>query len=438
MTLHFNDGWYYSPEFSEEMIFWSTAEAKRLQRVRLPHTVRELPLSYLNEQDYQMVSAYLHPLTVPESWEGKRVLLHFGAAAHEATIYCNGLPVCTHRCGYTAFTAELTEHLRPGEENLIAVRLDSRESLDQPPFGHVIDYLTYGGLYRGVTLEIAERSRISDVFIHADHRGETRMEIRVENPGSLRLTGRVLGPDGKRLGRLDGRACHSHYRMAVPRPPVWSIDTPNLCTLELELRDGEQILDRRSVRFGFRTVFFGDEGFFLNGEYVKLRGLNRHQSWPYIGYAAPDRAQALDADILKYELGCNIVRTSHYPQSHAFVSRCDEIGLLVFTEIPGWQHIGGEKWQDLCVENVREMVTEYRNHPSIILWGVRINESADCDELYRRTNAMAHSLDPSRPTGGVRNFKKRTSTPTTTLSTAAQMPAASRKSGSPPTWPRAI
>ena len=158
------------------------------------------------------------------------------------------------------------------------------------------------------------------------------------------------------------------------------------------------------MRFGFRRVEFRPDGFYLNEKRVQLRGLDRHQSWPYMGYAAPARAQRLDADILKYELGCNAVRTSHYPQSHHFINRCDEIGLLVFTEIPGWQHIGGESWKAQALENTREMVLQWRNHPSIFLWGVRINESADDDELYRKTNEIAHQLDPTRPTGGVRNF----------------------------------
>ncbi len=406
MTLHFNDGWYFTPEFSQDLLSFTTEQATALEPVRIPHTVRELPLNYFSEKDYQMVSGYLHPLEVPAQWQGKRILLHFGAAAHEATVYCNGVEILRHRSGYTAFTAELTPHLRFGESNLIALRLDSRESLDQPPFGNVIDYLTYGGLYRAVTLEIAEASRISDLFIHARHTGESCMQISVENPGELRLSGEITGPDGSILGRLDGRASHRDYKITIPNPPVWELDAPRLCALTVRLTDGDSVLGEKSVRFGFRTIDFRADGLYLNDERIQLRGLNRHQCWPYIGYAAPDRAQALDADILKFELGCNVVRTSHYPQSHAFVSRCDEIGLLVFTEIPGWQHIGGADWKDQAVENVREMVSEYRNHPSIFIWGVRINESADDDSLYQRTNAMAHSLDPSRPTGGVRNFRK--------------------------------
>ena len=118
------------------------------------------------------------------------------------------------------------------------------------------------------------------------------------------------------------------------------------------------------------------------------------------------RGQEEDALILKNELGVNAVRTSHYPNSAHFINKCDEIGLLVFTEIPGWQHIGDKNWQDQAITNVKEMVIEYRNHPSIFIWGVRINESLDNDDFYTKTNNLCRKLDHTRPTGGVRNFKK--------------------------------
>ena len=118
-------------------------------------------------------------------------------------------------------------------------------------------------------------------------------------------------------------------------------------------------MDERIDRIGFRRAEFKKDGFYLNGKKIKLRGLNRHQSYPYVGYAMPKSMQQLDADILKRELGVNAVRTSHYPQSHYFIERCDEIGLLVFTEIPGWQHIGDAAWKDQAVENVRDMVKQY-------------------------------------------------------------------------------
>jgi beta-galactosidase len=161
-----------------------------------------------------------------------------------------------------------------------------------------------------------------------------------------------------------------------------------------------------SCRIGFREAHFTDHGFELNGKVIKLRGLNHHQTFPYVGQAMPARAQKRDAYILKKELKINIVRTSHYPQSPHFLNACDELGLLVLEEIPGWQHIGDQAWQDLAVDNVRRMVRRDWNHPSIILWGVRINESRDNHDFYVRTNAAAHELDPSRPTGGIRYFQE--------------------------------
>ncbi len=389
MKLHLNDNWYFTEHWSEALL---TSYAGLLP-VRLPHTVKEVPLNYFSERDYEMVCGYVRPLEIPADWSGKRVFVTFGAAGHEATVYCNGRELTRHRCGYTAFTVELTEQLRFGAQNLLTVKLDTRESLDQPPFGGVIDYLCFGGLYRAVTLEVTPKQRIEDLFVQADHLGNCRIEAQADGP----IRGSIFGPDGSRLADFRGEGT-----IFVPNAPVWDLEQPNLCRLVAELDSGAVY----ETQFGFRTVDFRADGLYLNEKRIQLRGLNRHQSWPYLGYAVPDRAQALDADILKFELGCNVVRTSHYPQSHAFVRRCDEIGLLVFTEIPGWQHIGGGDWQAVCLENVREMVTESRNHPSIFIWGVRINESQDCDALYEKTNALAHALDPSRPTGGVRYLQK--------------------------------
>ena len=137
---------------------------------------------------------------------------------------------------------------------------------------------------------------------------------------------------------------------------------------------------------------------------IKLHGLDRHQTFPYVGQAMPARVQRQDAKILRHDLHCNIVRTSHYPQSRHFLDACDELGLLVLEEIPGWQHIGPVPWQDVAVDNVHRMVRRDWNHPSIVLWGVRINESKDDHDFYVRTNAVAHALDKGRQTGGIRNF----------------------------------
>ena len=372
--------------------------------VRLPHTVQELPLHYADHNLYQMICGYRKKLEVTEEMRGKRLFLQFDGAAHIATVYVNGRELAQHRTGYTAFRVEITDAVRMGE-NFIAVKLDTTENPAVPPFGFVIDYLTYGGLYREVWLDVREKSLISDLYITTPTTESAHLEITAENAENCQYIVEILDESG--MVMLKKKTLDTNLDMEVPGVKPWSCEEPNryLCRVSL-VRSGE-ILDIQAVKFGFRTAEFRENGFFLNGKAVFLRGLNRHQCWPYMGYAVPESLQREDARILKEELGCTIVRTSHYPQSRHFIDECDRLGLLVFTEIPGWQHVGEDAaWREQCVENTREMVLQYRNHPSIIVWGVRVNESQDCDELYRLTNGVAHALDPSRATTGVRFMEK--------------------------------
>ena len=372
--------------------------------VSLPHTCRETSYDYFDESVYQMVCGYRKRLAVPAEWANKRIFLWIGAAGHSAEVYADGVKLGEHHCGYTAFCVELTGALRFGGETELTVRVDSRESQNIPPFGHIIDYMTYGGLYREVWLEVVEQTYIEDVFVRPAGDGTLQSTVTLSGKPREGLTLRQRVEETSVSTPVSGR--ETEFSFLVPNAKRWDIDAPNLYTLVTELWEGDALLDRLETRFGFRDIEFRADGFYLNGRKVKLRGLNRHQSWAYVGYAMPRSMQRLDADILKNELGCNAVRTSHYPQSSHFIERCDELGLLVFTEIPGWQHLGDEAWKEQAVRNTEDMVRQYRNHPSIILWGVRINESQDDDALYTRTNAAAHALDPTRPTGGVRYLKK--------------------------------
>lgn len=391
MDIAFNNDWLFTENFD--------AGFDEAVSVRLPHTAKEIPYNYINCRDYQMVCGYRKIFTAPGDWQGKKLILRFDGAAHEATVFCNGERVGYHACGYTAFCVDITDLVRLGGENVIDVRLDTRESLNIPPFGFVIDYLCYGGLYREVTLEVKEPEYIKEVLIENTGLREIRVRIASEC-GSLVTD--IVDNSGAVISSAVGKA----FELNVPEAELWSVDSPALYTARVRaMRDGECV-DEKRLRFGFRTVIFKSDGFYLNGERLKIRGLNRHQSYAYVGYAMPRSVQELDAEILKNELGVNAVRTSHYPQSQHFISRCDELGLLVFTEIPGWQHIGDEDWKRQAVKNTDEMVRQYMHHPSIMLWGVRINESQDCDELYRRTNAVAHTLDSGRQTSGVRYIEK--------------------------------
>lgn len=391
MDIAFNNDWLFTENFD--------AGFDEAVSVRLPHTAKEIPYNYINCRDYQMVCGYRKIFTAPGDWQGKKLILRFDGAAHEATVFCNGERVGYHACGYTAFCVDITDLVRLGGENVIDVRLDTRESLNIPPFGFVIDYLCYGGLYREVTLEVKEPEYIKEVLIENTGLREIRVRIASE-------CGSVVTDIVDNSGAVISSAVGKAFELNVPEAELWSVDSPALYTARVRAMRGGECVDEKSIRFGFRTVKFKSDGFYLNGERLKIRGLNRHQSYAYVGYAMPRSVQELDAEILKNELGVNAVRTSHYPQSQHFISRCDELGLLVFTEIPGWQHIGDEDWKRQAVKNTDEMVRQYMHHPSIMLWGVRINESQDCDELYRRTNAVAHTLDSGRQTSGVRYIEK--------------------------------
>lgn len=393
MKIDLNNDWIYNDDFNA---------LPDGEEIRIPHTVALTPFHYFDESVYQKVSGYIKYFKALKAWKDKRVFLHFDGVAHEATVYVNGLLCGVHSCGYTAFEYDITDYINLNATNEIRVQVDSRESINIPPFGFVIDYMTYGGIYREVSLEIREKCYISDVYVRATAAGSVFTDVTFDGGDKDQEFGIIIleKETGKELARLPGKKGYAAISK-VPGYRKWDIDNPNLYILRVESQ-----YDVKEVTFGFRDSEFRSDGYYLNGKKVTIMGLNRHQSYPYVGYAMPSSMQRLDADILKYELGVNAVRTSHYPQSQHFIDRCDEIGLLVFTEIPGWQHIGDAKWKEQAVKNVEEMVLQYRNHPSIILWGVRINESVDDDELYRKTNETARRLDAYRPTSGVRYLKK--------------------------------
>ena len=423
--LYLNDDWLFTEQFEDSLMAPEYPE-NTLQPVRLPHTCKETPFHYFDESLYQMVSGYRRHLLIPKDWQGKRIQLTFEGAAHDSTVFCNGKKVGEHHCGYTAFTVDLTDNVLYGQDNLLCVRLDSRENLNVPPFGYVIDYMTYGGIYRDVRLEVKEKVSLSDIFVH------TAIDFR-SSPVTAQITSEITLTESddnvtirqyympkstaavqKSWSLLCEQtvstdvSCDKEFSLTatITAPLLWDTEEANLYILKTQLYQDNMLLDETETTFGIREAVFKKDGFYLNGRKLRIRGLNRHQSFPYVGYAMPKSMQRLDADLLKKELGLNAVRTSHYPQSHYFLERCDELGLLVFTEFPGWQHIGDDSWKAQAVANAEDMIRQYRNHPSIILWGIRINESPDDDAFYEKTNAVAHKLDPSRPTGGVRAMKK--------------------------------
>ena len=401
-----NRNWRFLPRAGKEALD-PAFDDTRAERVTLPHTNVRLPWHSFDDRIYEFVSVYRRHFKPVAAWRGKRVFVDFDGAMTAATVAVNGHVFDEHKGGYTPFSLELTEHLKWDADNVLAVLLDSTERADIPPFGGRIDYLTFGGIYREVRLRVVPGTFIENVFVRP---------IRVlDSDRGLQIRCMLNGPaQGTKLSAelcdkdrvvARGEAAPGSTDISIEHVggvELWDLRNPKLYEVHTKLtaRDGSN--DEYVVRTGFRDAQFTPDGFMLNGKRVKLRGLNRHQTFPFVGGAMPARVQRKDADILRHDLRCNFMRTSHYPQSPAFLDRCDEIGLLVLEEIPGWQHIGDQAWQDLAVRNVGDMIRRDWNHPSIVLWGVRINESQDNHDFYTRTNAAAHSLDETRQTGGIR------------------------------------
>jgi beta-galactosidase len=383
-------------------------------RVTIPHTNKLLPWHGFDDKEYQFVSLYRRHFKIPAGLTGRRVFVDFGGVMTAATVTINGQKLGEHRGGYTAFSFELTPHINWRGDNVLAVEVDSTERNDIPPFGGEIDYLTFGGIYRDVALRVVPTTFIENVFakpvnVLSDNRSvDVRCYLDGQGAGTgprklvaeLRDGNRVISTET--LSVALGASHHDIQLTNLGAIELWSVDHPRLYQVRVSLFDGDSLTDEYEMRIGFREARFTPDGFLLNGRHFKLRGLNRHQTYPFVGQAMPARVQRRDAWILRRDLKCNTVRTSHYPQSPHFLDACDELGLLVFEEIPGWQHIGDQGWKDLSVQYVEAMIRRDWNHPSIILWGVRVNESRDDHDFYTRTNQVAHALDDSRQTGGVR------------------------------------
>jgi beta-galactosidase len=442
-----NRNWRYHPakvDGAEKPGF----DDSKFERVVVPHTNIQLPWHSFDDKDYEFISTYRRRFRFPKGAQGKRVFVDFEGVMTASTVWINGVHLGEYKGGFTPFSFELTKHLHPDAENVLVVQVDSTERADIPPFGYEIDYMTFGGMYREVSLRVVPHTYIDNIFaqpkdvlsgspslevncfLAGEPAGDGDLSIEVElrdgdhmvakgaqtipraaDAGEASTADAVLDPytDAAVYATtqtLKEPARHTVLLAHLGNVQLWDLEKPHLYTVHVKLLRSGHVIDEDSRRVGFHEAVFTDHGFSLNGKVIKLRGLDRHQTFPFAGQAMPGRVQRKDADILRKGLHCNIVRTSHYPQSRHFLDRCDEIGLLVLEEIPGWQHIGDEPWKQVAIDNVGRMIRRDWNHPSIILWGVRINESLDDHSFYTRTNALAHALDDSRQTGGIRYFQQ--------------------------------
>ena len=394
-------------------------------RVTLPHTV--VPLSWGGWDPAGWEKIWIYRRHLDGSHLAGRVFADFDGVMVNATAVVNGVHAGVHQGGYLPWSVELTDHLVPGD-NVLAVIVDARW-LPVPPNGarrgaRSVDYLQPGGIYRDAVLRVVPQLFLADVFARpADVLTASRnvdvlctVDTAAAPTGPVTITAELLDgprPLAESCTRLEiaaedvasGAAVATLNLSGIGDVTLWSPDTPKLYTVRATVSadaagQAEPLTHTVSVRTGFRQARFEPSGFYLNGERLQIFGLNRHQLFPYTGMAMAARLQRRDAEILKNDLNCNMVRCSHYPPSPHFLDACDEVGLMVWEEPPGWQYVGNAAWQDLAAQNVRDMVTRDRNRPSVIVWGTRLNETANYPGLYSRTRQIAADLDGSRQTTG--------------------------------------
>ncbi|VGO17788.1 Beta-galactosidase [Pontiella desulfatans] len=379
-------------------------------------------------------SAYLEPLVITDQWQGvcwyrkdfdvdkellgKKIILTLEGAMSQSQVWINGKLAKERAGGYLPVVVDASDFVKEGR-NQLAIRLDSRDNpLTGPKPVKRLDFCMYSGLYRNVLITLKDELHISHpvladkvagggVFVTfpkvSEDESVVKVKTHVVNGDDEAETAIVLHElffDGKLVAKQSsapveikaGGDAEFVQEIKVAGAQLWSPDAPNLYTLKTSVLEGDEVEDVVTCRIGIRAFEFrnGHE-LFLNGEKIFLRGTNRHQDYPYIGYALSDNAQWRDAKLIK-DGGFNCIRLSHYPHSPAFMDACDELGLITIDAIMGWQYYNDDdRFREYCYRSARELIRRDRNHPCVLTWEVSLNETKMpeffMDELHRITHA---------------------------------------------------
>ncbi len=407
----FNDGWRFARTDTDP----ETRCSDSMEAVTLPHTPRLEPLTVTDQ--WQGVCCYVKSFRCPEDCRNKLLFLRFEGAMKVAEVWLNGRHLITHIGGYLPFTVPLDDALDRKGENQLVVRLDNRDNaVTGPKPLHLLDFCTYGGLYRNVWLVAKDSVYITDpiarreggIFVRttdiSTERATVDVRITLANAAATEAVTDVVftirDKSGKFVSQTSaqgkiaaGKDTTLTARCTVENPCLWSPGTPDLYTLTATVNRNGQVSDREEVRFGIRDLKITPEGLWLNGEKLFLRGVNRHQEYPYIGYALSDEAQRRDARKIK-DAGFDYVRLSHYPHSTAFLDACDELGILVLDAILGWQYFGDSLFMAHALQSSRELIRRDRNHPCVLAWELSINETQMPAEFIKAANCISREEYP--------------------------------------------
>jgi beta-galactosidase len=423
--VDFNPGWRFflgNAEGAERATYddaaWTAAT--------LPHTARVESLVTgppgSDTYQWQGICWYRKRFSIAPEAAGRKVFLCFDGAMNVADVWLDGAHLGTHMGGWLPFGFDISGLATPGE-HLLAVRLDNRDNpLTGPKPLAQLDFNPYHGIYRNVRLIIKDTLQITDpiladrpasggVFVtypevSADA-ATVRAQVHVRNDGSnargFWLRALLLDDDdrvaaeafSKSIRLAGGEDRDVEQDLRVLSPALWSPRHPNRYTLRIQLVENGAVVDEEVTRIGVRRIDISAAGFSINGERMFLRGTNRHQEYPYVGYALSDAAQYRDAKKIK-DAGFDYIRLSHYAHAPAFMDACDELGLVVMNCIPGWQFFNrtDPQFTEIQYDNCRRLVRRDRNHPCVILWEVSLNETDMPPEFIRTTHAIAHEEYP--------------------------------------------
>ncbi len=423
-TYDFNQGWLFGGVYTAGAELPGHAD-NRFAHVTVPHTV--VPLSWADWDHGAWEKRWIYRKHFAGSaiaGAGERVLLTFDGVMTDATVVLNGATVATHQGGYLPWTTELTGHLRKGA-NVLAVIVDGRW-LNVPPDAlpggaDTIDYLQPAGIYRDVTVQVVPRIYLADIFARPVNvlTGDRAVRVTaiidagaVPAKHAVTVAAELLTSDGvkravkKATVRITSAGAHTATLTigGIGDVAYWSPENPVLYTVQTTVSSLGGTPHTVATTIGFRKAVFAEDGFYLNGSRYEIFGLNRHQLYPHLGMAAPARVQRRDALILKNQLNVNMVRCSHYPQSPHFLDACDELGIMVWQEPPGWGFMGNAAFQQRFLDDVTSMVIRDRNRPSLIVWGTRLDETKNYPDLYAEARRLAYAHDGSRQTAGAVTF----------------------------------
>ncbi|HSP40441.1 MAG TPA: glycoside hydrolase family 2 TIM barrel-domain containing protein [Gillisia sp.] len=385
---------------------------KGWETVNIPHTVKIEPL-VVNDQ-WQGIARYRKTIDIT-SLNDQKWFLHFEGVMQEARVFINGKAVHRNKGGYLPFTVDATSHLKPNISNIIEVEVVNVDDTSIPP-GKVLkdlDFNLYGGIYRNVQLIKTNKIYITDavranipngggILVHFDSinkvnaSGLVKTHIRNESGGATEIMLRTTFTSGNgnkyeiisEGQKIEPRRDLSiSQRVEIQNPELWSPSSPELYSVLVEVLSEGMVIDSWELRTGIRDIKLTGEGFYLNGEKLFINGTNRHQEYPYVGYALSDEAQYRDAYKIK-EAGFNFVRLSHYPHATAFMEACDELGLLVMNAIPGWQYFEEGQFVENAIQDIRDLARRDRNHPSVVFWENSLNESDMPEEFMFRANQV--------------------------------------------------